>query len=307
MKTFDDKSSSNDTETSFKGNNSSISSSRPSSYENKQNNELTPKIESVLKSEAFSNSSRANELKKERASQKEPLSQNREVVKAPDSQKKPASHTNAACPTTVIENKNDKSGHQVQTSPPQIPPPSEATSQSKASDIQNKQLEEDDSPLNNESRMEATSKPQQSHSSLLGEKKKLEFFLGRGPPPAVEKSRALLEAEATPPPAVSVPLLKRSDSIKRQESVMKQFNPVMSQLKKETASRQAAIDSTLIISPESPTIARGKESFLGLGPKARVKMKWNDLIPQFKQNCVNGHNEIIVSAIILITNCTFAT
>ena len=128
-------------------------------------------------------------------------------------------------------------------------------------------------------------------------KKKIEFFLGRGPPPAVEKSRALVEVETLPPPPTpaSLPQLKRSDSIKRQEFVMKQFNPVMSQLKKETASRQAALDKTVEISLESPTIAPGKESFLGLGPKARVKMKQNDFIPQFKQNCDNGLNEIIVS------------
>ena len=128
----------------------------------------------------------------------------------------------------------------------------------------------------------------------LSSDKKLEFFLVRGPPPQVEKSRAISQTQGdeTPPtrtktpPATPPPINGESRG---------QFNPVMSQLRRETSSRQAALEKHTS-SSEKPYQVRGRESFLGLGSPARVKMKPTNLvIPQFKQNVVNGLTEIIVS------------
>ena len=125
----------------------------------------------------------------------------------------------------------------------------------------------------------------------LSSDKKLEFFLGRGPPPAVIKSRAISRGAKEEIPTSSRP--KTPPATPPAES-RGQFNPVMSQLIRETRSRQVALENHT--STEMPYQARGRESFLGMGTPARVKMKpTNPVIPQFKQNVVNGLTEIIVS------------
>ena len=124
----------------------------------------------------------------------------------------------------------------------------------------------------------------------LSSGKKLEFFLGRGPPPEVTKSRAISQTqnEKTPPTLPKTP--PASPQI-----IPKNAASVMSQLRKETHSRQVALEKHTT-SSETPYQTRDRESFLGLGSPSRVKMKPTNLvIPQFKQNVVNGLTEIIVS------------
>ncbi|KAL5269728.1 hypothetical protein ACHWQZ_G003256 [Mnemiopsis leidyi] len=135
--------------------------------------------------------------------------------------------------------------------------------------------------------LQETEQPDPSLSS----DKKLEFFLGRGPPPAVVKSRAISQGTREGTPSVTSPRPKTPPSSPPADS-RGNFNPVMSQLIRETRSRQAALENHT--STEMPYQARGRESFLGLGTPARVKMKPTNLvIPQFKQNVVNGLTEII--------------
>lgn len=146
----------------------------------------------------------------------------------------------------------------------------------------------------------------------LSSQKRLEFLLGRGPSPEVEKSRAISRGEKveskTPPTGISN---AEGTSAKprtppttppTQRTARTHFNPVMSQLKRETQSRQTMLDQQHSTDPPPPDhikVRSGRESFLGLGATARVKMKISNIqlqhIPQFKKNVVEGLTETIVS------------
>ena len=148
-----------------------------------------------------------------------------------------------------------------------------------------------------------TPKETEQPDPTLSADKKLEFFLGRGPPPAVIKSRAISRGAKEETPTATSSRPKTPPATPPAES-RGQFNPVMSQLIRETRSRQVALENHT--SKEMPHQARGRESFLGMGTPARVKMKPTNLvIPQFKQNVVNGLTEIIVSIYLIHLQSVF--